>query len=77
MKLFITILIAILSTSCFYNEKEENTIDEISAATNKVSTTNKISHDKVEADKMADKMKVANKIMVLLSKKKKNYTAKK
>jgi hypothetical protein len=42
MKIFITILIAILSTSCFYNEKEENTIDEISAATNKVSTTNKI-----------------------------------
>ncbi len=62
MKLFITILIAILSTSCFYNEKEENTIDEISAATNKVSTTNKISTDKVDADKMADKMKVANKM---------------
>ncbi|CAC9605620.1 hypothetical protein [uncultured Gammaproteobacteria bacterium] len=68
MKLFITILIAILSTSCFYNEKEENTIDEISAATNKVSTTNKISTDKVDADKMkvankmTDKMKVADKM---------------
>ena len=68
MKLFITILIAILSTSCFYNEKEENTIDEISAATNKVSTTNKISSDNVDADKMkvanriTDKMKVADKI---------------
>ncbi|CAB9541252.1 hypothetical protein BROOK1789B_1777 [Bathymodiolus brooksi thiotrophic gill symbiont] len=72
MKLFITILIAILSTSCFYNEKEENTIDEISAATNKVSTTNKISTDKVDADKMkftnkmtdkmADKMKATDKM---------------
>ncbi len=74
MKLFITILIAILSTSCFYNEKEENTIDEISAATNKVSTTNKISTDKVDADKMkftnkmtdkmADKMKATDKMKV-------------
>ncbi|CAC9626456.1 hypothetical protein [uncultured Gammaproteobacteria bacterium] len=74
MKLFITILIAILSTSCFYNEEEGSAIDEISAATNKVSTTNKISTDKVDADKMkftnkmtdkmADKMKATDKMKV-------------